>query len=96
MFNLLQCEILSKDAGPFVNLFFFFRHFSHILAIANHLPGFSIKRLANDINFLNVNIFLSLNLNVTISDHSFNHICIVCYLKLHFYCLPYSAMSNLN
>ena len=41
-------------------------------AIANQLPGFSISRLANVGDFLNVNIFFKckLNINVSINDHS--------------------------
>ena len=31
-----------------------------------------------------------------INDYSFKYICLVYYLKLRFYCLTYSAMSNLN
>ena len=33
---------------------------------------------------------------MTISDYSFKYICLVSYLKLRFYCLTCSAMSNLN
>ena len=51
-----QSEILIKHVCPFLNLFFF-RCFSHIFAIANQLPGFSISRLANVEDFFNVNIF---------------------------------------
>ena len=40
--------------------------------------------------------FLNVNINVSISDYSFKYICVVCYLKLRFYCLNCSAMSNLN
>ena len=42
------------------------------------------------INFLNVNISVSIN------DYSFKYICVVYYLKLRFYCLTCSAMSNLS
>ena len=30
------------------------------------------------------------------NDYSYKHICVVCYLKLYFYCLGCCAMSNLN
>ena len=46
--------------------------------------------------FFNVNMFLKCKLNVSINDNSFKYICVVCYLKLRFYCLTYIAMSNLN
>ena len=83
-----------KDAGPFVKISFF-RCFSHIFAIANQLPAFSISRLANVEDFFNVNMFYK-NINVSINDNSFKYICVICYLKLWFYCLISSAMSNLN
>ena len=51
-----QSEILSKHIGTFLKISFFFRSLSHIFAIANQLPGFSINRLANVEDFLNVNI----------------------------------------
>ena len=31
-----------------------------------------------------------------INDYSFKYVCVVCYLKIRFYCLTFSAMSNLN
>ena len=33
---------------------------------------------------------------MSIIDNSFKYICVACYLKLRFYCLTRSAMSNLN
>ena len=30
------------------------------------------------------------------SDYSFKYVCVVCWLKIRFYCLTFSAMSNLN
>ena len=33
---------------------------------------------------------------MSMNDYSFKYICVVCYLKLRFYCLTCSAMSNLN
>ena len=52
-----QSEFLSKHVGPFHKISFSFTCFSHIFAIANHLTGSSINRLANVfIYFLNVNI----------------------------------------
>ena len=46
--------------------------FSFFFAILTQLPGFSISRLANVEDFLNVNIFFKckLNVNVSINDHS--------------------------
>ena len=35
-------------------------------------------------------------MNASIHDTSFKYICVVYYLKLRFYCLTCSAMSNLN
>ena len=40
--------------------------------------------------------FVNVNINVSINDYSVKYICVVCYLKLRFYCLTSSAMSNLN
>ena len=86
------------DADTFLKISFFFRCFSHFFAIANQLPGFAIDRLANAEDFFNVNILskCKLNINMSICDYSSKYICIVCYLKLRFYCLPCSAMSILN
>ena len=55
--KLFKREVLSKDAGPFLKISFFFSCFSHIFAIVNRLPGFSISRLANVLDFFNVNLF---------------------------------------
>ena len=33
---------------------------------------------------------------MSINDYSLKYICVVCYLKLRFYYLSYSAMSKLN
>ena len=52
-----ECKILSKDSGPFLKIPFFFSCFSHIFAIANQLPGFSICRLGNVEDLFNVNFF---------------------------------------
>ena len=43
--KLSQREVLSKDAGPFLDISWCF---SHISAIANQLPGFSISRGLED------------------------------------------------
>ena len=57
-----------------------------IFAIANQLSGFSISKLANVEDFFNGKIyFLNVNINVSINDHSFKYICVVCYLKLRFF-----------
>ena len=66
--------------------------FSHIFAIANQLAGFSISRLVSVEDFFNV-CFLNVNIYVSINDYLFKYIYLVCYLKLRFYCLTYSAMS---
>ena len=59
------------------------------------IPGFSISRLANVEDFFNVNIFFKCKY-VRINDYSFKYVCVVCCLKIRFYCLTFSAMSNLN
>ena len=59
------------------------------------IPDFSISRLANVEDFFNVNIFFKCKY-VRINDYSFKYVCIVCCLKIRFYCLTFSAMSNLN
>ena len=33
---------------------------------------------------------------MSINDYSFKYICLACYLKIRFYCLTCSAMSNLT
>ena len=87
-------------------MYFYFRCFCHTFAIANQLPGFSISRLANVEDFFNVYIYIkgyiylkvisNVNIYVSINDYSFKYICLACYLKLRFYCLTCSAMSNLT
>ena len=52
-----QREILSKDAGPFIKIFFFSKCFSHIFAIASQLVGFSISWSASVEDLFNVYIF---------------------------------------
>ena len=42
-------------------------------------------------DFLNINICLIVNINVSISNLSFKFICVVCYIKLRFYCLTWLA-----
>ena len=59
------------------------------------IPGFSISRLANVEDFFNVNIFFKCKY-VRINDYSFKYVCVVCCLKIRFYCLTFSAISNLN
>ena len=59
------------------------------------IPGFSISRLANVEDFFNVNIFSKCKY-VRINDYSFKYVCVVCCLKIRFYCLTFSAISNLN
>ena len=89
--KLSQSKIWSKDAGLFLKISFFFSCFSHFFAIAVQLTGFSISRLAN-LEDVNINV----NIKVSISDYLFKYICLVCYLKIYFYCLTCSAMPNLN
>ena len=69
-----QSEYLSRDGGSFIKIFFFFRCFSHIFTVANQLLGFFISRLAYVDYFFNVNIFLNLNIDVSINDYSFKYI----------------------
>ena len=45
--------------------------------------------------FFNVNIFFKSKYART-NDYSFKYVCVVCCLKLRFYCLIFPAMSNLN
>ena len=59
------------------------------------IPGFSISILANAEDIFNVNIFFICKY-VRINDYSFRYVCIVCCLKIRFYCLTFSAMPNLN
>ena len=59
------------------------------------IPGFSISRLANVEDFFNANRFFKCKY-VRINDYSFIYVCAVCCLKVRFYCLTFSAMSNLN
>ena len=59
------------------------------------IPGFSISRLANVEDFFNVNIFFKCKY-VRINNYSFKYVCVVCCLKIRFYCLTFSAISNWN
>ena len=59
------------------------------------IPGFSISILANMEDFFNVNIFFECKYE-RINDYSFKYVCVVCCLKIRFYCLTFSAISNLN
>ena len=62
------------------------------------IPGFSISRLANVEDFFNVNIFFKCKY-VRISNYSFKYVylnCVVCCLKIPFYCLTFSEILNLN
>ena len=97
--KLSQREILSKDAGPFIKIFFFSRCFSHIFAIANQLAGFYISRLVSVEDFFNIYIYiyvLNVSICVNINDYLFKYIYLVFYVKFHFCCLTCSAMANLN
>ena len=57
--------------------------------------GFSISRLANVEDFFNVNIFFKCKY-VRINDYSFKYVCIICCLKVCFYCLTFFAMPNFS
>ena len=94
--KLSQRVILSEVTGPFLNIFLLSRYVSHIFAIINQLPGFSISRLAIVEFFLMYICFLNVNFYVSINDYLFKYVYLVCYLKFSFYCLTCSAMSNLN
>ena len=48
----IQSHILRNDVGPFFKISFLFRFFSHVFAIANQLPHFSISRSADGKYFL--------------------------------------------
>ena len=87
-----QREIISKDAGPFLKFSFFIRCFSHIFAIANKLPGFSISRRASVEDFFNVYIFWNVNTYVSINGYLLKYNYLLCCLKFRFYCLTCSAM----
>ena len=51
--------------------------------------------LANVEDFFNANMFFKWKY-VRINDYSFKYVCVVSCLKICFYCLTFSAMSNLN
>ena len=59
------------------------------------IPGFSIGRSADAEDFFNVNIFFKCKY-MRINDYSFKYVYVVCCLKIRFYYLIFSAMSNLN
>ena len=59
------------------------------------IPGFSISRLANVEDYFKENIFFKCKY-VRMNDCSFKYVCVVCCLKIRFYCLTFSAISNLN
>ena len=46
--------------------------------------------------YIYIKVILNVNIYVSINDYSFKYICLACYLKLRFYCLTCSAMSNLT
>ena len=83
-----QSEFLSKDADSFLKIFSF-GCFFHIFTVVNQLSRFSISRLANVEDFLNANIFLNCKYKCEYEKLSFKYICVVCYLKLCFYCLTW-------
>ena len=58
------------------------------------LCRFSISRFEN-VYFFNVNIFFKCKC-VRINGYSFKYVCVKCCLKICFYCLTFSTMSNMN
>ena len=46
--------------------------------------------------YIYIKVILNVNIYVSINDYSFKYICQACYLKLRFYCVTCSAMSNLT
>ena len=58
------------------------------------LCSFSISRFEN-VYFFNVNIFFKCKC-VRINGYSFKYVCVKCCLKICFYCLTFSTMSNMN
>ena len=90
-----QSDILSKHVGPFLKISLF-RCFSHIFAIANQLPGFSISRLAKCRGIFNVNIFFKCKYKCEYKRFFIQIYVCSMLLKPRFYCLTYSAMPNLN
>ena len=54
----------------------FFRRYSHIFAMENQLPGFSIIRRYGWFFLMKI-YFLKVNINVSINDYSFIYICVV-------------------
>ena len=46
--------------------------------------------------YINIKVRLNVNIYVSINDYSYKYISLSCYLKLRFYCLTCSAMSNLT
>ena len=65
------------------------------LRCSKSIPGFSISRLANVEDLFNVSMFFECKY-VRIKDYSFKYVCVVCCLKIRFYCLTFPAMSNMN
>ena len=68
--NCPQSEFLSRDADPFLKIFFF-GYFFHIFGKANQIPGFSISKFSKWGGF-----FLIVNINASINNFSFKYICV--------------------
>ena len=89
-----QREILSKDAGLFIKIFFFSRCFSHIFAIANQLAGFSISSLASVEDFFNVYIFFIFSyIFFILNDYLFKYIYLVRKM-LHLYLADFTTPNK--
>ena len=54
-----------------------------------------MSRLANVEDFFKENVFFKCK-HVRVNDCSLKYVCAVCCLKIRFYCLTFSATSNLN
>ena len=94
--KLSQSETGSKVAGPFLKMSFLFKCFSHIFAIVNQLPGFSIIRLTNMKDFLNVNVLFKCKYRYEYKRlFIWVHLCSML-PKRCFYCLTCFVMSNWN
>ena len=64
-------EILS-NADSFLKISFFFRCFSHIFAIVNQLPGFSISRLVNvEDLYICIYIYIYIYISLFLLPHFF-------------------------
>ena len=86
-----QREILSKDAGPFLNFVsspgaFLTYLLKQIKWLVSPSVGYQVWRIfLINIYFLNVNIYVSIN------DCLFKYVYLLCYVKFRFYCPTFSC-----